>query len=87
MDNGKYFRSINQEFVCPTRFIEIMNGHSEPEDWDGDDADLAFVREKELILKRLWVQHELTIIDSWINECKEIQAIALQNKENTDGTT
>lgn len=87
MDNGKYFKSINEQFVCPSKYVEIMTGHSEPEDWDGEDADIALERETNLMLNRLWVLHEVALIDKWIDECKEIQAIALQNKENTDGTT
>lgn len=66
--------------VAPIEFITAMTGHG-PEDYDGEDADLAFEREKDLINYRTKVQYELDTVDHWIDQCKAIQARALENKE------
>lgn len=75
------FSSMQTRVVAPIKYIEILTGHSDPKDFDGEDADIALERERMLVKYRAHLMHEISVVNNWIDNCKAIQARAMENME------
>jgi len=74
------FEGVRRQLLGPIEAITAYNGHG-PEDYDSEDADFAFDMEKDLMAYYSQLSYELDVVRAWVDNCKAIQARALENKE------
>lgn len=74
------FKSSIAELIPPIKLVQDLSGH-DPSEYDPEDADVAFKMEKDLLAYRTKLQYEIDLTDIWIDNCKAIQARALENIE------